>query len=293
MSVDPPAVAPPAADDRTVALLRKVRQLGVTSFDVVDASNPERAERLLARAFPEGDPAIIALIGRSVDSLARERAEDGESTSAGDVAAALSASVERSRRRLAPVTIGVLEWTPGTDEDPPSLPQVEPDRRTPPEVPNPLWSLRLRQSDRSTPEPGEKLGLFSGSFSVLEPDLGSRFETSATPSKAFLIVRDPFSGGRLDGSRFASRTALAGPTTPPLDVRRLHEEFDPVLQLGFLTADHRRTLAQAALRFVLHWPWVATAVIPLPEPERLAEVLGFGATPPMLPDELDRIRRLK
>lgn len=276
-----------------VALLQRARQFGVTSFDVAAASNPERAERLLARAFPEGDPAIVALVGRSLDSLSRERTAEGEATSAPDVAAALGVSIERSQRRLAPVPIGVVEWVPGTDEDSPSPPPVALDRLSPPEGPKPLWALRLSSRDVSPPETRGELSLLSGPFSILDPDLGSWFEIAGTSPKAFLIARDPFSEGRLDGSRFASRTALAGPMAPPVDVRRLHEEFDPVLKLGFLTAGHRRTLAQAALRFVLHWPWVASAVVPLPEPERFEEVLGFGSTPPISTDELERIRRLK
>lgn len=293
ISIDPPAVSPPAIDARWIALLQKARRLGVTSFDVSVASLPERAERLLARAFPGGDPGIIALVGRSVESLAREPTPNATPTSPRDLAATLGASLERSRRRLAPVPIGVVEWTPAADESPPSLPSVGSRPPSPPDVPEPLWALRLLSPDEPAREGGTELRLFSGRFSILEPDLGSRFEALGMPPRSFLIAREPFSAGRLDGSRFAMHTSLAGPALPPVDVRRLHEEFDPVLQLGFLTAGHRRTLARAALRFVLHWPWVASAVVPLPDPERLEEVLGFGSTPPISSEELERLRHLK
>lgn len=290
--VDPPAVAAPAADARAVALLQKARQLGVASFDVAAAANPERAERLIARAFPEPDPAMVAVIGRSVETLSREHASEERPLASAGLAAALANSVDQSRRRLAPVPVGVVEWDPGTDEAP-TLPNVETDLRAHPGVPKPLWALRLSSRDVVLPDVGHEVNLFSGPFSILEPELGSRFEASGALPTAFLIARDPFSEGRLDGTRFAARTALAGPTSPPVDVRHLHEEFDPVLQLRFLTAAHRRTLAQASLQFVLHWPWVVTAVVPLPEPERFEEVLAYGSTPPISPDEFEQIRRLK
>jgi hypothetical protein len=38
---------------------------------------------------------------------------------------------------------------------------------------------------------------------------------------------------------------------------------------------------------------VATAVIPLPSPERLEEILGFGGTPPLSDDELARLSLVK
>ena len=291
--VDPRTVAAPAADARMVTLLRRARDLGVASFDVAGASNPERAERLLARAFPESEPHVVAVIGRSVDSLSHERTPDEEAVREKDLTGILAVSIDQSRRRLAPVPVGAIEWALGADENGPTLPSLGSDTETASPPSKPLWIRRLSPAVQSLPELGLEVNLFSGSFSILKPDIGSRFEAAAPVSNAFLVVRDPFSEGRLDGSRFSARTGPAGPASPPVDVRRLHEEFDPVLQLGFLTAGRRRTLAQAALQFALHWPWVATAVVPLPEPERFDEVLGFGSAPELTPDELEQIRRLK
>ena len=291
--VDPPTVASPAADARTLALLRRARDLGVTSFDVAGASNPERAERILARAFPEPDPRIGAVIGRSVDSLSHAMNSDDAPPTPKDLPGALAMSIGQSRRRLAPVAVGAVEWTPGAGGDAPTLPTLGNDTATGSGPSEPLWILRLLPASQSLPDLGRKVNLFSGAFSILDGNLGSWFEAAAPPSGAFLVARDPFSEGRLDGSRFAVRTGPGGPASPPVDVRRLHQEFDPVLRLGFLTAGRRRTLAQAALQFALHWSWVATVVVPLPEPERFDEIFGFGSTPALSPDELEQIRRLK
>jgi aryl-alcohol dehydrogenase-like predicted oxidoreductase len=83
------------------------------------------------------------------------------------------------------------------------------------------------------------------------------------------------------------------PEARPADMRRLRREFEPVLRLGFLTEGGRRTLAQAALRFVLRWPWVVTCVIPLPPPERFEEILGFGSAPEISDEELARLGLVK
>ena len=291
--VDPSPAAAPAADARAVALLRRAHQLGVTSLDVAAARNPERGERLLAKAFPEPDPTVVVIIGRSADSLSRERGQELAPTPSGSLADTLEKSIDQSRRRLAPVPIGVVEWETGPDEEHPALPRLEEGRGPSAGVPGPLWMLRLSSADQPLPALDREVNLFSGPFSILDSGLGSLFEAGGSSSKAFLIARDPFSEGRLDGSRFAARTALSGPASPPVDVRRLHQEFDPVLQLRFLTAAHRRTLAQAALQFVLHWSWVASTVVPLPEPERFEEVLGFSSAPPLSEDELEQIQRLK
>jgi hypothetical protein len=113
ISVDPPSVAPPAADARMVALLRRARDRGVTMFDVASARFPARAEKLIANAFPSPDPELGAIVGRSIESLARGHGRVEDPSSLGSLDAALSASLSQSRGRLAPVTVCFVEWDPG------------------------------------------------------------------------------------------------------------------------------------------------------------------------------------
>ena len=118
ISVDPPAVAPPAADARTVALLRRARERGVTSFDVARARFPERAETLVATAFPVPDPELSLVVGRSVESLAREPAPGAGPTSRETLTGALDASLEQTRRRIGTIPISIVEWDPGGGDPP-------------------------------------------------------------------------------------------------------------------------------------------------------------------------------
>jgi aryl-alcohol dehydrogenase-like predicted oxidoreductase len=293
ISVDPPAVAPPSADARAVALLRRAREHGVTTFDVAAARFPERAERLIAAAFPSPDPDLEVIVGRSVESLTRERSARGPSETTEDLEAALEESLEQSERRLAPAPASVVEWSleaEGSSGDPhglTALPSVPSGRA------NLLWAVRLLSPPSALPSTGRSPALFAGELSLLDREVVPRFSPADGKLEANLIARNPFSDGRLDGSRFAAAAMLAGPGAGPVDLRRLRAEFDPVLALGFLTKTRRRTLAQAALRFVLGWPWVVTSVIPLPTPERFEEILRFESSPPLSDDERAQLGLVK
>lgn len=292
-AVDPPRTVAPALDARTVALLRRARALGVTTFDVASARVPARAERLIAEAFPETDPEVCAIVGRSVDPLAREVPPRMEPAVGSRLEAILTESLDQSRRRLAPVPIAVVDWDPGVETASGDETGAAAAPFSAEGVSGVHWAVRIAPGATALPPQGGATGLFSGTLSLLESGLVPLFESAVRPQERNLIARDPFSSGRLDGSRFAAGSVFGGPGTPPVDLRQLRSEFDPVLRLGFLTAGHRRTLAQAALQFVLHWRWVTTVVVPLPAPERFDEVLGFIARPPITPEEIERLALLK
>jgi len=292
--VNPPPVASPVIDARVVALLRKARGRGVTTFDVAGARFPDRAERLIAAAFPERDTAIATVVGRSVESLAQMRTAEGEPWTSANLEEALSRSLEVSRQRLAPVPIGVVEWDPSGTGEADAIPI--PTSGVPDDSPKEdelLWSVRLSPRVPGFPEEPVRPTVYSGELSLLQQELVGLFEGKVRPPEARLLARDPFSSGRLDGSRFLAEIGPGAPGAPPVEVRRLHEEFDPVVRLAFLTSERRRTLAQAALQFALHWPWVVSVVVPLPEAERLEEVLGFGGRPPLALEDFLRLASLK
>ncbi|MGP8075550.1 MAG: hypothetical protein ACLP8Y_02275 [Thermoplasmata archaeon] len=294
LSLDPPAVAPPAADARTVALLRRARERGVTTFDVARARFPARAERLIATAFTATDTDLAVIVGRSIETLASDPGSPDGRGSPGSFAEALESSLGQSRRRLAPVPLKVLEWDPGRREETAKAETPNPVPATAgASSPELFWAIRLSSGNTVLPPVEHPPHLFSGEFSLLDEGVAPLFDSAPPPSEARLIARNPFGDGRLDGSRFAATVVPGEPGHGPVDVRRLHAEFDPVLRLGFLTQGRRRTLAQAALHFVLRWPWVATCVLPLSTPERFEEILGYASSPPLDEDDLERLSRVK
>ena len=293
VTVDPPSVAPPSLDARVVAGLQRCRARGVVTFDVGDARFPERAERLIAAAFPSPGPEVGVIVARSVESLAGERRAGVNPSDPVQLEAAIEESLGGSRRRLGSVPVKVVEWRSSATEL--SFPEGGRDTPPIPRLSDPATILALRLSTGGRPPSGasQPKVLFSGELSLLDHSLESILEQMAARHPIAFLARNPLAEGRLDGTRFSHSTALSGPGDGPIDLRRLRREFDPVVRLGFLTAGHRRTLAQAALRFVLIRPWVVSAVVPLPAPERMDELLGFEASPPLDREELERVYELK
>lgn len=293
ISLDPPAAGTPSGEARGIALLRRARAVGVTTFDVADARYPARAERWIAAAFPHPDPELSVIVGRSIGSLAREGDNDAREAVTQTLEERIAGSLEASSRRLAPVTISWVDWDPARERESAGAGETLhlPERvALPREV---GWIVRLPLNIRVLPTGGPGTSVFSGTLSPLEQSLAAVFENQPDRPDARLVARDPFAAGRLDGSRFARAGQFAPPGTAPIDVRSLHEEFDPVLRLGFLTERRRRTLAQAAIQFVLAHRWVATVAVPLPDPERFDEVLGFGSRPALSADEMERLTFVK
>jgi aryl-alcohol dehydrogenase-like predicted oxidoreductase len=286
-TIDPPNSASPTWEDRTIRLLHTARANGVTTFRVGGEGSGPRVERLLAAAFREPDPELIVIVPGSLAGLT-SGSVTGHGGSARDLESRLRSSLEESRRRLAPLRLSVLEWhfdsTPQSHDS---------------EVVQMLDRLRASdlfgtvatvivpwESDRSVPSAS---ALVTAPLSALDarllPDLDRR--ASGDPFGVFVV--DPLGGGRLDGSRFSASLAERRPDEGPMDVRELERAAAPVLRLGFLTADRRRTLAQAALQFVYRWPWVVAALPPLPGPERLDEFVRAERVPPLTDAEVERV----
>jgi aryl-alcohol dehydrogenase-like predicted oxidoreductase len=268
-------------EENTVGLLRRALALGVTTFDTVDSADPSVAEALLARAFPEPDPRIVVL-------TSPPRSRDG-----GPAPPPLAPRARGDPRpgggaSAAPGFLRVYELDEGSDgpgrQRTPSVEGLA-GARGPVAVRCRSTEAVLRAASRPPPR------LLAGAYSVLDPRLLGAAEKGLGADGFSWIARDAFAGGRLDGSRFASGPASPRPGAPR-SLRELADEFGPVSRLGFLALPRRRTLAQAALHFVTETPRVATTVIPLPSPERWAEIVGFRASPTLEPDERARIKGL-
>ena len=290
--VSPPSTGAPDADRQVVALLRKARSEGVTVFDVSGEAPAGRAQRLVAAAFPEFDPELVLLVGGGLSRPPATRESSASKSPEGEgPLAGLRASLAESRRRLSPQVPGILEWTLDTapSEEIATVVASLETLRSSGDVAG--WSLRL------PPEPSvvsSQLGrwrpkLLSTEVSLLDPSFASFLDAEAPAAGFGVFVRNPFAGGLLDGTRFSSTLADRPPRSGPIDVRALRAEFDPVLRLGFLSGKHRRTLAQAALQYLLPRTWVTSVLLPLPRPERWEELFGAAATPPLSAEEFARV----
>ncbi len=293
-ALDPEPAGSPHSDRATISLLQLARRRGITTFDTAVARSPPRAERLIAAAFPQPDPelTVIAAPAREPAHLrpsSRGTGPEGP-TSEADT---LRRAVEETRRRLAPQTISVLELV-GSADDPGADPaDVEALDALTVDGAVGAWALRVSGEPRATPAERERRGaagrLYSVAASLLDPAPLAWAAELAARRTVGVFVRNPFADGRLDGRRYSARLADRAPTGRPTDVRSLAAEFEPVRRLGFLALRGRRTLAQAAVRFLLDAPGVASVLVPVPPPERLGELLGSERTPALTEEELARL----
>lgn len=277
--------APPLGTPLAVPLLRKARALGVTVFDLSGTRSSALAEETIVRAFPQRDPELTVLLAPFGDDRG-ERRSPGSSDRGPPSPEPTPASIalERSLERLAG-RYRVIVHGAGPADQPQTPPGAAP------------WLLDLRREGRILDVisplragPDERLprtaGLCSASLSLLAPRVAEMVRRNGAPEQFGLVARDVFAAGALDGSLLGGPLGARGPNAPPLTVAELHGHLDPVLRLGFLTRDRRRTLVQAALGFALQWPWVLTAEVPLPPPERLEAVLKGAASPGLSEAEL-------
>jgi aryl-alcohol dehydrogenase-like predicted oxidoreductase len=120
-------------------------------------------------------------------------------------------------------------------------------------------------------------------YNVLEQDPGRGLISAARETDTSLVVRVPHSSGML----FAKN-----------DHRRhrpkewLTTGLKKVDQLGFLTESGERTLGQAALKFVLATPEIASTLPNIYGEEQIEEFAAAPDTPDLTADQLSRIAEL-
>jgi len=270
-----------------VARLRRARADGITTFDTVDASDPLLAETLLARAFPEGDDSIVVLTASSTDgasSRATGRRLPAPPSPAPGVTDHLSSRSSRGRfQRLFEIparsaSTRPRDWT-----------EVGPDGSSSEAAPRVLRCRTVQDVELASTWPPPRL--LSGPYSLVDQGLVESALEVLGPGGFTWIGRDPFAGGRLDGTRFSPQVTGSVRRAPPT-LRELEVDFASVARWGFLARARRRTLAQAALRFVSARPWVvATCLLP-PPAERWREIIGFANSLPLEDGELARVQGL-
>ncbi len=290
LELDPDPVAPPAAARQFVSRLREARSRGITLFDLARARVPARAERLVASAFPEPDPEIIVRVGRGTSpatphhSPGRPPREEGALGGVDRLRASLAETRARlgaNHRLLVEVHLEAATRLPAG----PFLRAVE-ELAQRKEIAS--WSLYFEPSAEvpGAEVEGIEVSQLSTELSLLDPTLVRALDDRAASHPTTVFARGPFAGGRLDGTRFATDLSERRTSAGPVDVRTLRAEFAPVLRLGFLTAGRQRTLAQAAIQYLLTRRWVVSVLVPVPRPERWTEILATAEAPSLSTEQV-------
>ena len=129
-------------------------------------------------------------------------------------------------------------------------------------------------------------------YNLLEQEPGSDFLAAAEDSGAGVIARVPTSSGLLE-DKYTLETTFSGS-----DHRRhrkrewLVEGLKKVERLRFLAIPGERTMAQAALKFILAQPAITCVVPTVTTLAELEEFAGTATAPDLTSEELDRIQAL-
>ena len=284
-------------DDRSVRLLRQAHERGINYFDTADTYGSGKGETLLADAFGHMRESIVISTKIGYDfynhTARRGQQERPQDWSEGFLRFAL----EQSLKRLGTDYVDLLQLhntkmdAAGNDE---------------------LFALMESFKDEGKirsygaalgpkigwREEGIKMMRERGLaglqmiYNLLEQDPGRDLIGAARDTGTSLVVRVPHSSGMLEG-RYDENTTFG-----PNDHRRhrpkewLTTGLRKVESLSFLTEPGERTLGQAALKFVLASPEVASTLPNIYDEGQIEEFAATSEAPDLTEGELSRVAEL-
>ncbi len=284
-------------DDRSVRLLRQAHERGINYFDTADTYGSGKGETLLADAFGHMRDEIVISTKIGYDfynHTARRGQQERPQDWSEDF---LRFALERSLKRLDTDYIDFLQLH-NTKMD-----AAENDE---------LFALMESFKDEGKIRAygaalGPKIGWRDEGikmmrerdlaglqmiYNLLEQDPGRDLIEAARETNTSLVVRVPHSSGMLEG-KYDENTTFG-----PNDHRRhrpkewLTTGLKKVESLSFLTESGERTLGQAALKFVLASPEVASTLPNIYDEEQIEEFAATSETPDLSSEELSRVAEL-
>ncbi len=129
-------------------------------------------------------------------------------------------------------------------------------------------------------------------YNMVEQQIGRRLIPAATVRRIGLMARAPHASGRLEGRAGRETTVGAGVGTDGRKRTWLEGGRQNLEPLRFLTADGARTMAQAAIRFILAEPCFACVLPNIYNEAQLEEFAGASGVPDLTPEELWRVAEL-
>jgi aryl-alcohol dehydrogenase-like predicted oxidoreductase len=274
-------------DDATsLAALRACLDLGINFIDTADAYGAGHSEELIGQAFAaQRDQVVIETKGGN-RTLSGEWIKDFSS-------AWITQAIEDSLRRLRTDYIDIyLLHTPRPDigdfgyrpEDYEPLEQAKAAgkiRHYGISIGPPSDGLRMIESGR-----GEVMQVV---YNMLEREPEAALFAAAREHRIGVVARVPLASGFLTGKFSAHVTFPPDDHRSTLSRAQIAERVAAVERLRFLERGGR-TLAQAALRFVLADEAVSVIIPGAKTPRQLAENARASDLPPLTPDELRRVR---
>ncbi len=284
-------------DERSVRLLRKAHEAGINYFDTADTYGSGKGETLLADAFgPLRDEVVISTkIGYDFYNYTKRRGQQERPQDWSEEF--IRFALEQSLKRLGTDYVDFLQLHNT------KMNAVENDA---------LFGL-MQEFEREGKiraygvALGPKIGwLEEGVKAMRERDLagvqmiynlleqapGRDLIETARETGTSLLVRVPHSSGMLEGKYTKDTTFDKNDHRRHRPKEWLLEGLKKVEQLDFLTESGERTLGQAALKFLLASPEIASTLPNIYDEGQLEEFVAAPETPDLTEGELARIEEL-
>ncbi|MDX6380024.1 MAG: hypothetical protein QOI57_1048 [Rubrobacteraceae bacterium] len=284
-------------DERSVRLLRLAHERGINYFDTADTYGSGKGETLLADAFGHmrDDVAISTKIGYDFYTHTQRRGQQERPQDWSEDF--IRFALEQSLKRLGTDYVDFLQLH-NTKMD-----AIENDA---------LFSLLEEfQKEGKIRTYGVALGPKIGwleegikamrernvsgvqmIYNLLEQDPGRGLIKAARETDTSLFVRVPHSSGMLEGKYTKDTTFGKNDHRRHRPKEWLLDGLKKVEQLSFLTESGERTLGQAALKFILASPEVASTLPNIYNEEQLEEFAAAPETPGLTDEELSRVEEL-
>ncbi|MGZ5308985.1 MAG: aldo/keto reductase, partial [Solirubrobacterales bacterium] len=277
-------------------LLGLALELGVTFFDTGDAYGRGANEELVGRTLaPHRDDVVLATkFGYDLDADRQEHSE-GERPQRWDKPF-VKAAAEASLGRLATDRIDLYQLHN------PRIEAVETDEC--------FEALEELKSEGKVRQYGVALGPAIGwknegltaiskreiasvqtVYNLLEQEPGAELMAAAGERGVGVMARVPTSSGLLDDNLTLETTFSGSDHRRHRKREWLVEGLQKIETLRFLV-DEERTMAQAALRFILAQPQIATVIPTITSEEELREYAGASEVPELTDDEVARVGEL-
>ena len=286
---------PESAGER---LLNEALELGITFFETGDAYGQGANEELVGRVLaPHRDQIQLSTkFGYVLESGRREHSE-GERPQCWD-GPFVRAALEASLRRLGTDTVDLYQLHN------PRMDAVDSD--------DCFAALEKLRDEGKIRHYGVALGPAIGwreeglhaiamrdiasiqtVYNLLEQDPGRDLMTAAAEQGVGVMARVPTSSGLLDDNLSPETTFAPGDHRRHRPREWLVEGLQKIERLRFLCETGTgRTMAQAALRFILSQPQMAVVIPTITNEDELREYAGAGSVPDLTGAELAHVREL-
>lgn len=286
-------------DDEACRLLRRAHELGITFFDTADTYGNGRGETLLATAFGGRRAEIVIGTKFGYDFYSDPDARRGQRERPQDFSPRfVRFALEQSLKRLETDYIDLYQLHN------PRMSAIQRDdlfdllERLKEEGKIRAYGAALGPAIGGTEHGDEamrarpSLSSLQIIYNLLEQDPGRRFIPVARELDISLLVRVPHSSGLLEG-KYTAET-----TFPPSDHRShrprewLIDGLKKLERLRFLTEGRGQTIGQAALKWLLAEPTIASIQPNIYDEEQLREFAAAADLPDLTAEDLARVADL-